>query len=65
MRKASKGHFEPEALRELHLAQFQTRKKTKTEGWDEFADGVKLLCNKAYPDLKEKAIGSVQPLITI
>ena len=55
LRKALKGCFEPEALRERHLAQFQTRKKAKTEGWAEFADAVKLLCDKAYPDLEEKA----------
>ena len=52
--KALKGRFEPEAP-ERHLAQFQARKKTKTEGWAEFADAVKLLCDKAYPDLEEKA----------
>ena len=50
LRKALKGHFEPKALRECHLAQFQTRKK------DEFAKAVKLLCDKAYPNLEEKAM---------
>ena len=55
LKKALKGRFEPEALKERHLAQFQARKKTKTEGWAEFADAVKLLCDKAYPDLEEKA----------
>ena len=53
--KALKERFEPEALKERHLAQFQVRKKTKAEGWAEFADAVKLLCDKAYPDLEEKA----------
>ena len=43
------------SFKERHLAQFQARKKTKTEGWAEFADAVKLLCDKAYPDLEEKA----------
>ena len=55
LKKALKGRFEPEALKERHLAQFQARKKTKTEDWAEFADAVKLLCDKAYPDLEEKA----------
>ena len=55
LKKALKGRFEPEALKEHHLAQFQARKKTKTEGWAEFADAVKLLCDKAYPDLEDKA----------
>jgi hypothetical protein len=47
-----KGRFKPEALKESHLAQFQAR---KTKGCAEFADAVKLLCDKAYPDLEEKA----------
>ena len=54
LRKALKGHFEPEALRERHLAQLQTQKKAKTEGWAEFADAVKLLCDKAYTDLERR-----------
>ena len=32
LRKALKGRFEPKALSERHFAQFQTRKKAKTEG---------------------------------
>ena len=53
--KALKERFQPEALKERHLAQFQVLKKMKAEGWAEFADAVKLLCDKAYPDLEEKA----------
>jgi hypothetical protein len=53
LKKALKGCFEPEALKERHLAQFQARKKAKTEGWAEFADAVKLLCDQAYPDLEK------------
>ena len=55
LKKALKGRFEPEVLKERHLAQFQTRKKTKAEGWAEFADAVKLLTDKAYPELEDKA----------
>ena len=40
LKKALKGRFEPEALKERHLAQFQARKKTKTECWVEYADAV-------------------------
>lgn len=32
LKEALKGRFEPEALKERHLAQFQARKRTKTEG---------------------------------
>ena len=45
--KALKGRFEPEAVKERHLTQFQDQKKTKTEDWAEFADAVKLLCDNA------------------
>ena len=31
LKKAMKGRFEPAALKERHLAQFQARKKAKTE----------------------------------
>lgn len=55
LKTALKGCFEPEALKERHLAQFQARKKMRTEGWAEFVDAVKLLCDKAYPELDEKA----------
>ena len=41
--KAMKGHFEPVAMKELYLAEFQARKKAKTEGWAEYADRLKLL----------------------
>ena len=55
LKKALKGRFEPKALKERHLAEFQSRKKSRTEGWAEFADSVKLLTDKAYPDLEDKA----------
>ena len=55
LKKALKRRFEPEALKERHLAEFQWRKKSRTEGWAEFADSVKLLTDKAYPDLEDKA----------
>ena len=55
LKKALKGHFEPEVLKERHLPQFQARRKAKTEGWAEFADAVKLLTDKAYPELDDNA----------
>ena len=42
LKKALKGRFEPEAMKERHLAQFQAQRKTKMEGWAEFADAIKL-----------------------
>ena len=53
--KALKERFEPDAMKELYVAEFQTRRKAKTEGWAEFADHLKLLADKAFPDLEDKA----------
>ena len=53
--KALKDRFEPDAMKELYIAEFQARKKAKTEGWVEFADHLKLLADKAFPDLENKA----------
>ena len=40
--KALKDRFEPEAMKEMYVAEFQARKKSRTEGWAEFADHLKL-----------------------
>ena len=50
LKKVLKGRIEPEAMKERHLAQ-----KMKTEGWAEFADAIRLLIDKTYPDLEDKA----------
>ena len=53
--KALKDRFEPDAMKEMYVAEFHGRKKAKTEGWAEFADHLKLLADKAFPDLEDKA----------
>ena len=53
--KALKDRFEPDTMKELYVAEFQARKKAKTEGWAEFAHHLKLLVHKAFPDLDNKA----------
>ena len=40
---------------ELYTAEFQTRKKKRTEGWADLAEYLQLLTDKAYPDLQPKA----------
>ena len=52
---ALKERFEPVSKRELHLAELQTRTKQRTEGWPEFAEDIRLLVDKAYPDLQDAA----------
>ena len=53
--KALKDKFEPEAMKEMYVAEFQVRKKARTRGWAEFANHLKLLADKAFPELEDKA----------
>ena len=55
MTKALKDKFEPEAMKEMYVAEFQVRKKARTRGWAEFANHLKLLADKAFPELENKA----------
>lgn len=47
--------FEPESKRQLYLAELQTKRKKRTESWADFADDLKTLVDKAYPDLDSLA----------
>ena len=39
----------------MYVAEFQAHKKARTEEWVEFADHLKLLADKAFPNLEDKA----------
>ena len=54
-KKALKDRFEPESRRERYRAEFQVRRRRKEESWSDFGDNLKLLVDRAYPDLDEKA----------
>ncbi len=47
--------FEPESKKELYLAEFQSRRKRKDEEWPAFAEDLRVLATKAYPDLPAEA----------
>lgn len=47
--------FNPDSKRELYVAELQSRKKRKDEDWASFGDALKVLADKAYPDLEENA----------
>eukprot|EP00731_Ephydatia_muelleri_P006907 Em0003g1155a len=55
VKKALQERFEPSCRKERYQAQFQTRKKKKEEGWADFADSLRTLVDKAYPDLEDNA----------
>lgn len=52
--KALDERFEPQSKRTRYQAEFQTRRK-RAEGWAEFADDLKMLADKGFPDLSEEA----------
>ena len=47
--------FESESKRSLYAAEFQARCKLSTEDWATFADDLKTLADKAFPDLEAAA----------
>ena len=55
LKKALKERFEPESRRELYLSEFSTRKRKTGEGWVEYANELRVLADKAFPELEEKA----------
>ena len=52
---ALSDRFEPASKRELHIVEFQTRRKVRGEGWADFGDDLRVLADRAYPDLQEDA----------
>lgn len=52
---ALRKRFEPDSRRDVYMAEFHTRKRNPGERWEELADNIRLLADKAFPDLDEKA----------
>ena len=53
--EALKEWFDPRSKRELYLAELLARKKRRSEDWATFAEDLKLLVDKAYPELQDDA----------
>lgn len=49
------NRFEPESKRELYSAQFQAKKRRPDEPWADFADNLRVLADRAFPELQEEA----------
>ena len=49
------NQFEPESKQELYSAQFQAKKRRPNEPWADFADNLRLLADRAFPELQEEA----------
>ena len=52
---ALKKRFKPESKRKLYAAEFQSCRKGKTETWDNFAEDLQRLADRARSDLEEAA----------
>ena len=53
--KALDERFEPSSRRARYQAELQVRKKLTTEGWAEYADDLRLLAERSFPDMSESA----------
>ncbi len=54
-KKALKERFEPTSRRVRYQAEFQARRRQRTEGWAAYAEDLKALVEKAFSELEEKA----------
>ncbi len=52
---ALKERFEPSIKKTRYQAELQTRRRRKNESWAELADKLRLLADKAYSDLEDRA----------
>ena len=52
---ALKERFEPASKRELYMASLNSRTKKRSEDWAVYGEDLKLLADKAYPELQEAA----------
>lgn len=53
--EALKERFEPASKKELYMTSLNTRMKKRSEDWAVYGEDLKLLADKAYPDLQEAA----------
>ena len=52
IKKALREHFEPSSKQEVYKAEFENRRKRKTESWGDFGDELLHLVDKAFPNLQ-------------
>ena len=53
--EALREHFDPSSKCKLYLAELLGRKKLRAKNWATFAEDLKTLVNKAYPELQDDA----------
>ena len=53
--KSLQRRFHPDSKRQLYVAELSTRTRRRDEDWATFGDALRILADKAYRDLEEKA----------
>ena len=54
-KRALRACFEPQSKKTWYQAEFQSRRKKKTDNWVDFAEDLQTLTDKAFPELEDKA----------
>ena len=54
-KKGLRERFEPASKKELYQSEFHVRRKRRIEEWAAFAEDLKILADRAFPDLQEEA----------
>lgn len=54
-KKALTNRFEPASRKARYQAEFHSRRKRRSEAWADYAEDLRTLCDKAFPDLQEEA----------
>ena len=55
VKRAPRARFEPQSKKIRYQVEFQSRRKKKTENWADFAEDLRTLTDKAFPELEDKA----------
>ena len=54
-KRALRARFEPESKKTRYQSEFQCRRKKKTENWADYAEDLRALADKAFPELQDEA----------
>ena len=54
-KEALRNRFEPDSKRELYSVEFYARKRHPAEPWGDFADNLRVLADRAFPELQDEA----------
>ena len=54
-KEALKNRFEPASRKARYQEEFHSWKKKRTEAWADYAEDLRILCDKSFPDLPEEA----------